>query len=353
MQTINIASKKTYKIFIDDGLIKYAHKEIKKIIKSKRIVIISDSTVEKLYLKNLKEGLLEEGFDVFDFIFKAGEASKSLDTVFKIYNFLCENNINKSDYLIALGGGTVGDLTGFVASTFLRGLNYINIPTTLLSQVDSCVGGKTGVNLSFGKNLVGTIYPPKAVYIDPKVLKTLNKNQISDGLAEVIKYSIIKSKNLFLTLENGFDENIFNNLIYECLKIKKDIVEADEFERDKRMLLNFGHTLGHAIEKYYDFKKYSHGQAVSMGMLYICYICEKSGFISLGTYKRIENILKKYNLLFYEPLDVNKLIEISLKDKKIRDDHINLVLIKGIGKGFIKKISLEKFKKITLGEDVL
>ena len=187
MNILEVRGQKPYKIFIENNLILYAHKKIKLFCKSGKVVVLTDNIVEKIYLYDLIKSLKNEGFEVYKFSFKAGEGSKTLDTVIDIYKFLCENQISKSDLLIALGGGVVGDIAGFVASTYMRGIKFINIPTTLLAQVDSCVGGKTGVNFSFEKNLVGTFYSPEAVFVDPFVLKTLDQRTFLDGMGEVIK----------------------------------------------------------------------------------------------------------------------------------------------------------------------
>lgn len=351
MNVLEIKAQCPYKVFIGKDLLGHTREKIADIGNYKKIVVITDSNVEMIYLKTLNKSLERNGYKVCSFVFESGEKSKNLKTVIEIYNFLCENRITKSDLLVALGGGIVGDITGFVASTYLRGIDYINIPTSFLAQVDSCLGGKTGVNLDFGKNLVGTFYSPKVVLIDATVLKTLDKRNFLDGVAEVLKYGIIKNKDLFLMMESGITENDLNTIIFECLKIKKEIVEKDEFDKNHRLLLNFGHTLAHAIEAYYNFEKYTHGQAVAIGMLYMALLCEKSGLVSESVCNRIKNVLKKYDLVFDEKLNLKNLIKISLNDKKVRGDSINLVLLKDIGNCFIQSLNINQFKKFMLGED--
>ena len=354
MDILEVRGQKPYKIFIENKLILYAPKKIKLFCKSGKVVVLTDHIVEKIYLDDLVRSLENEGFEVYKFSFKPGECSKTLDTVIEIYKFLCENQISKSDILISLGGGVVGDITGFVASTYMRGIKFINIPTTLLSQVDSCLGGKTGVNLSFGKNLVGTFYSPEAVFIDPLFLKTLDHRTFLDGMGEVIKYALICDKDLFLKLENEFENGLdltqsLKYVISKCLFIKKDLVEKDEFDNKERMMLNFGHTLGHAIEKYYNFEKYSHGQAISIGMFLITYFSEKNGITQKGTFDRLKNILEKYHLLYDEWENIKDFVEISLNDKKIRDNNMNIVLLREIGDGYIQSLKVDEFKKFLLG----
>lgn len=350
MNILEVRGQKPYKIFIENNLILYAHKKIKLFCKSGKVVVLTDNIVEKIYLYDLIKSLKNEGFEVYKFSFKAGEGSKTLDTVIDIYKFLCENQISKSDLLIALGGGVVGDIAGFVASTYMRGIKFINIPTTLLAQVDSCVGGKTGVNFSFEKNLVGTFYSPEAVFVDPFVLKTLDQRTFLDGMGEVIKYALIYDEDLFFKLENGLNLNQdIKFIIGKCLSIKKDFVEKDEFDKNQRMMLNFGHTLGHAIEKYYNFEKYSHGQAVSIGMLLITYFSEKNGITFKGTFDRLKNVLKKYHLLYEERKNIRDFVEISLNDKKMRNNNINIILLKKIGVGYIQSLKIDEFKRFLLG----
>ena len=349
MEIIEINSQKPYKVFVQNGLLNNVHKEIEKFCISKKIAIISDDNVAKLYLDILHNSLTDSGYDVYDFVFPNGENSKNLCTITKIYDFLCSNRFTKIDLLIALGGGVASDITGFVAATYLRGMDFINIPTSFLAQIDACVGGKNGVNLSFDKNLVGTIYSPKAVFIDPFVLNTLKKSDFLDGIAESVKYALIKSKKLFNLLKNGFCENNLNKIIIECLKIKKEIVEKDEFDKSERLLLNFGHTLAHSIETYYNFSKYSHGQAVAIGILYMTFLCKKYNFLTDSVYEDVEKILKHYSLIFDEKFNIKNLVEIALKDKKICGNAINLILIKDIGESFVKKMSISEFEQFMLG----
>jgi len=267
-----------------------------------------------------------------------------------VYNELLDFEITRSDLILTFGGGVVGDLGGFAASTLLRGIKFVQIPTSLLAQIDSSVGGKVAINLEKGKNLVGSFYHPKAVYIDPNLLETLDKRFFYDGMAEVIKYGCIRDKELFeKLLEYDTKDELMNNIeeiIYSCLSIKKEIVERDEKDTAERMLLNFGHTFGHVIEKYFNYEKYTHGEAVAMGMYHITKKSEDMGLTEKGTSELIERILSKYNLQ-HNMVDMNKdkMIEIIGLDKKNEESSINMIFLKKIGHSFIKKINKEEIEK--------
>jgi 3-dehydroquinate synthase len=242
-----------------------------------------------------------------------------------------------------MGGGVVGDMGGFVASTYLRGIPFIQIPTTLLSQVDSSIGGKVAVNLPEGKNLVGSFYHPNAVFIDTEALDTLDTRVFNDGMSEVIKYGCIKDNELFNKLLNYKDiaelkENL-EDIIFNCCYIKKLVVEADEKETGERMLLNFGHTIGHAIEKYFNYKEYTHGEAVAIGMNLISALAEKDGLTEAGTNEVIKKILIKYCLpLEVKNLDTNKIIDTIKLDKKNIEKDLNIILLNRIGDSYIHKL---------------
>ena len=253
-----------------------------------------------------------------------------------------EFEITRGDLIIALGGGVVGDLTGFAASTLLRGIPYIQIPTTLLAQVDSSVGGKTAINLSFGKNLVGTFYQPKAVIIDTDCLDTLPNSIFSDGMAEIIKYGAISDSALFERLERLNIDTVsdeIGEIIHTCCAIKSRIVEEDEHDTGMRMILNFGHTFGHAIEKYYNFDKYSHGMGVAAGMVMASEWGERRGITPSGTADRIRKILTQYQLPTDVELPVDAFLSAAAVDKKGDGNSINLITLKNIGKAEIRKIS--------------
>ena len=241
--------------------------------------------------------------------------------------------------IIAFGGGVVGDVAGFAASTYLRGIPYIQVPTTLLSQVDSSIGGKVAVNLNVGKNLVGSFYQPRLVLIDTKVLDTLPDRYIKDGMAEVIKYACIEDEEFFDFLNNLDVSNLSSNIediVYKCCNVKKLYVEEDEKDTDIRMKLNFGHTIGHAIEKYFDYKKYTHGEAVAMGMYNITVNSEESGYTKEGTSEKIKGILIRFGLEYSLPEMDREILEQTIKnDKKNLSNKLNLIYLKKIGEANI------------------
>lgn len=275
MKTIIVKTSTPYNIYIERGILNKCGAVISETVKTRKTAIITDDIVDRLYGKAVVDSLESSGFTVCKFVFKNGEGSKSTETLNEIYNFFCENNITRTDCVIALGGGVVGDITGFAAATFLRGLEYIQIPTTLLAQVDSSVGGKTAIDLPCGKNLVGAFKQPACVICDPDVLSTLSETILSDGMAEAIKYGMIRDNRLFELIASHNIKNIseiIDDVVYTSISIKRDVVENDEFDTGERMILNFGHTLGHAIESYYNYEKYTHGSAVAIGM---CMITEK------------------------------------------------------------------------------
>jgi 3-dehydroquinate synthase len=337
----------SYDIVIKRGILNNIGEELKKIIKGNKLVVLTDSTVDSLYGELVINSLNQNGFDSAKIVIKPGEESKSFDTLLEIYNQLVQLKANRSTTLVALGGGVVGDIGGFAASTFLRGIPFIQVPTTLLAQVDSSVGGKVAVNLPVGKNLVGSFYHPNAVFIDTNLLNSLEPRVFNDGMSEVIKYGCIKDRELFnkLLKYNSIEELKCNldEIVYTCCAIKKSVVEADEKETGERMLLNFGHTIGHAVEKYFDYKTYTHGEAVAIGMNLISIIGENAGITESGTNELIKEILIKYNLpLNVEGMDEDKIIDTIKLDKKNIEKDLNVILLKNIGKSFIHKINNSK-----------
>jgi len=341
------ASSGNYPIYIKNGLLCEIGVEIKKIYNGRKIAIVTDSNVDKFYGQKVISSLQEEGFDTFKIVVKAGEESKSFETLLGVYDKLLDFKINRGDIIIALGGGVVGDMTGFAASTFLRGIPLVQIPTTLLAQVDSSVGGKVAVDLPRGKNLVGSFYMPKAVFIDPLLLGTLNDKFFSDGMGEVIKYGAIKDSELFSALMKYENKETLlkeiDKIIYTCCSIKADIVELDEFDTGERMLLNYGHTIGHAIEQFFNFKKYSHGEAVAMGMYAITRLGEELGITKAGISDLIKDILIKYNLPWMLPeIKSEDIIEAISHDKKNIGGSMNFIFVESIGNSFIQKIDINK-----------
>ncbi len=252
--------------------------------------------------------------------------------------------MTRSDLIVSLGGGVAGDISGFVASTYLRGINYVQIPTSLLAQIDSSIGGKSGVNSEYGKNLIGTFWQPSLVIIDPQLLLTLPKSQFQNGMAEAIKYGCIKNIDLLYRINNEQPKDFISDLIFECVKIKKDIVCKDEYDKGYRMILNFGHTVGHAIEKLYKYDSMCHGQAISIGMCIVTNISERMGITKKYTYNYLKDTLKKYSLPIHSNFPINTISENIIYDKKLYDNILNLILIKEFGTPYIYKISSNKIK---------
>lgn len=333
-----------YDVLIGRGLINMAGEHICRVTSSRKAIIISDNTVWNLYGEILQNSLKKNGFEVSFFAFPAGEQNKNLNTVNKMLSAMSSARLTREDIVVSLGGGVVGDMAGFAAAIYLRGIGYVNIPTTLISQVDSSVGGKTGCDTEFGKNLIGAFHNPKLVLVDPDTLETLPQPFMTDGTAEIIKCGCIKSAELFEKLEKCDKiEDVLEETIFTCIDIKRGVVETDFKEKGERMLLNFGHTLGHAIEKRSGYNM-AHGQAVAVGMYKITGAAEEAGYTEKGTAERIKNLAIKFNLPTRFEFDGEQLVDDILYDKKRRGDFINLVLLEKMGNGYIKKIKTEDLK---------
>ena len=348
MELVVDLGERSYPIIIEDNLLDRIDEEIQKVFKGNKVFILTDENVNKFYGDRISSKLLEAGYDVRSLALPAGEETKSFFTLPEVYNALLDFNLTRSDLIITLGGGVIGDLGGFVASTYLRGVSFVQVPTSLLAQVDSSVGGKVAVDLEKGKNLVGSFYHPKLVLIDPLVLKTLEKRFLIDGMAEVIKYGCIKDNTLFEYLNDTEVIEVINNIgtiIHRCCDIKREVVEKDEKDTGERMLLNFGHTIGHAIEQYYNYSKYTHGEAVAIGMYNISLISEERGITEEGTSKKIKNILEKYNLPYDMDIDIENILDTMNLDKKKLGKKLNVILLKKIGESEIYKTTNEFFKR--------
>jgi 3-dehydroquinate synthase len=346
---VNLPDKK-YPIYIRKGLIQEIGSEIKKIYANKKIIIITDQNVESLYGDKIENSLKEENFIVKKIIVVPGEKSKSFETLQDVCEEILEFGLGRGDLIIAFGGGVVGDLGGFAASILLRGVAFIQIPTTLLAQIDSSVGGKVAINSRSGKNLIGSFYQPEAVFIDPELLNSLSERVFNDGMAEVIKCAAIRDKSLFhKLLEYDTVKILMNNieeLIYTCCDIKKSVVQVDEKDVGERMLLNFGHTIGHAIEKIFNYETFTHGEGVAMGMIAITKNSELLGVTERGTLKLLIKLINKYNLPSKLPnMDNEEFYKALLLDKKNINEEMNLILLKEIGLGVIKKINREDITK--------
>lgn len=326
----------SYPIFINsnyDGVSECLHE----FCSDSKIVIVSDTNVNYYQSEELIQTLKSSGYDIYKYVFEAGEKSKNLDTVVDIYKFLLALGVDRNDIILAFGGGVVGDIAGFVAATYLRGIKFVQIPTTLLAQVDSSVGGKVGVNFNNCKNIVGAFYQPKFVYINTNSLRTLPIREIRSGLAEIIVHCLIGDSFLFEYIEANFakifqhDNDVLKYVISKNCLNKIAVVEQDEKDQGLRAILNFGHTIGHAIESVYNFELL-HGECVSIGIVGAFRIACHIGMTDEGTLLRVINILNKIGLPYYlEGLDVDKVFYQMLFDKKIVNNTLTFILPKSIG----------------------
>ena len=341
MNIININTRESYDCIVGEGLISLVPSLINDLTLSSNIALITDDIVDKLYADSLFNDLKKNRkLKTVKLVIKSGEKSKNKETLFNILEFLGDNNFNRNDYLIALGGGVVGDIVGLSSALYMRGINYIQIPTTLLSMVDSAIGGKTGIDLKSGKNLVGAFKEPKMVICDINIIKDLPSSIFKEGMAEVIKCDIIGNLGIKDNiLKNEIKENI-ESIINKCLYLKKDIVEKDEFETNGlRKVLNLGHTISHSIEAISNYS-ISHGKAVGMGLLIESKISYELGIINKETLDEIINILKISDLIFDLKYDIDELISFMKNDKKNNDELISFILIESFGN--IKEIKLNE-----------
>ena len=344
---------KSYPIYIGSNLLS-SKSLLSDHIQGKQVMIVTNTTIAPLYLEKLKDALSD--FNVESVVLPDGEEFKTLETLNKVFDALLKAKFDRSSTLVALGGGVVGDITGYAAASYQRGVNFIQVPTSLLSQVDSSVGGKTGVNHELGKNMIGAFYQPKAVIIDVDTLDTLSDQEYSAGMAEVIKYGLLGNADFFSMLETNIESIMARNkdliieIIFNSCKDKASIVALDEFERGKRALLNLGHTFGHGIENAFGYGNYLHGEAVSIGMVMAAKLSMDEGHLSNEDAIRVESILSKANL----PISIKKsigsetLIEAMSLDKKSIDGKIRLVLLKALGDSYLTdSYSKENFNKVV------
>ena len=344
---------KSYPIYIGTDLLS-SNSVMTDHIEGKQVMIVTNTTIAPLYLEKLKAAL--EGFNVESVVLPDGEKFKTLETLNKVFDALLKAKFDRSSTLVALGGGVVGDITGFAAASYQRGVNFIQVPSTLLSQVDSSVGGKTGVNHELGKNMIGAFYQPKAVIIDVDTLDTLSDQEYSAGMAEVIKYGLLGNADFLSMLEDNIESIMARNkdliieIIFNSCQDKASIVALDEFERGKRALLNLGHTFGHGIENSFGYGNYLHGEAVSIGMVMAAKLSMDEGHLSNEDAIRVESILSKANLpiAIKKSIDSETLIEAMSLDKKSIDGKIRLVLLKALGDSYLTdSYSKENFNGVV------
>jgi 3-dehydroquinate synthase len=335
--SIDLADR-SYDILIGRNFLSRLGDHLSHLKTARRALVVTNPAINKLYGKILSEGLQSAGLNVECVEIPEGETHKTLQDAQTVYDHLIENQYDRNTLLVALGGGVIGDLTGFIAATFLRGVPYIQIPTTLLSQVDSSVGGKTAVNHPQGKNLIGAFYQPRLVAIDLDTLRSLPPDEFRAGMAEIIKYGVIEDPKLFAFLEKNSkkildqDTECLEAIIETSCAIKAKVVERDERESSYRMVLNFGHTIGHAIEALTEYSQFKHGEALAIGMIYAAKLSCQLGRCSETVVQKIEALVKQYGLPSHLPeFPVDEYIETLYRDKKAHDKNIRFILVNDIG----------------------
>ena len=334
--------KRSYPIFIGKNIL--LDRSLFDNVNKKNLVLITNKKIEKLHISKIKNTLLKKN----KIIISDGEKYKNQDSITKIYNYLLKNKYSRDSCIVAFGGGVIGDMAGFAAATYQRGINFIQVPTTLLSMVDSSVGGKTGINHPLGKNMIGSFHQPIAVIVDTEILKTLSKRQFNAGMSEVIKYGIIKDKKFFNWIAKNTDKikaqdsDSIIKIVKRSCEIKAEIVALDEKEKNIRALLNLGHTFGHAIENYLGYGKWLHGEAVACGFLIACSVAIQKNTMDVSEYNKIKSLLKAFSLPTKLPKNINieRLFEIMSLDKKVKNNKMVYVIPNNIGKAYItNKIS--------------
>ncbi len=338
-EKIRVKTSKPYDVHIGTGLLGEAGGIIKPLVAGKKIAVITDDTVDAFYSGILTAGLEAEGFSVVKFVFPAGEKSKCFSTYYDILNFLAENQLTRHDAVVALGGGVTGDISGFAASTYLRGIRYIQVPTTLLAAVDSSVGGKCAIDLPEGKNLVGTFCQPETVICDTDTFDTLPEDVFFDGCGEVMKYGILRSPGIIKHLTERSLNLDRRYIVSECVGIKADIVSNDEFERGERALLNLGHTVGHAIEKLSGYTV-SHGSAISTGCAVIARASYEAGFCDAETVRTVSECVSSIHHPLTTEYSPEELSRAMLHDKKRNGDAIRFIVIRSVGECMMHNISI-------------
>ncbi len=344
---LEVQTARPYSVVIENGLLdRVGELALETRKPGSKAMLISDSNVFPLYGERVQASLERAGFPVSRFVFPAGEGSKQISTVCEMYRALSENGFTRTDFIVTLGGGVTGDMGGFAAATFLRGMEFIQVPTTLLSQVDASVGGKTGVDLPFGKNLVGAFHQPAAVLTDPETLKTLPDHFFRDGMGEVIKYGCIADEPLFQALEEGKALEDLEDLLARCVRCKKELVEEDTRDTGRRMILNFGHTFGHALEKLHNFQDLTHGEAVGIGMVWACRVGERLGVTPEGTADRVLEVLKRYGLPTQDEFSWEQVVDATALDKKSDGATLRVILLSKIGESVIRPMTREALKEL-------
>ncbi|MEI0620307.1 3-dehydroquinate synthase [Brachyspira pilosicoli] len=337
---INNDLKINYDILVKKGLINDTGKLVKEVLRGKRALIVTDDIVDKFYTETVKKSLEKENIITSVCVLENGETNKNIESIYNIYSALAKNELSRKDIIIALGGGVIGDMAGYAAATWMRGIDFVQIPTTLLACVDSSVGGKTGINIKEGKNLVGAFHSPRLVIMDSDVLNTLPKREFNAGMAEVIKHAFLFDKKLLEYLENNNNNFDMDFILKRNCELKGHIVEIDYKEKKERMFLNFGHTIGHSVENAAGYGVLLHGEAVAIGVIFaIEYGIKKNITKDKSLLERAKNIFAKFSLPTEIPSNINLKDAIKL-DKKRSNDEINFVFLEDIEKPLINKVSI-------------
>lgn len=342
MHSVTIHAGKCYEVLIGSGLTSALGERIRAVSGAKRAFLVSDDRVFSLYGEGVLKNLRDAGFLADSFVLAHGEGSKNLSVYEELLLSMNEFGMNRSDVVVALGGGVVGDLAGFAAATYRRGISFVQVPTTLLAAVDSSVGGKTAVNLQSGKNLVGCFYQPDLVVCDTDMLNTLPIEEYRNGCAEIIKYAMLSGEDLFSLIERTAVCSRYEEVIARCVEIKAQYVEADEYDRSARMLLNFGHTIGHAIEAVSEYRV-PHGMAVGIGMAAVTRASVKFGYCTKELSERLQKLLSLYGIPVTIGLSEEALYKKAMLDKKNSSDTMRIIVPKKIGRCEVLEITKEAF----------
>ena len=349
IKSINIKTQnESYDVIIGRGVLSQVGQLLSKRLKSRKALLVSDDVTAGLYAGTVTDSLKAAGFYVASYVFPHGEANKTWDTVGAILEAAASAALTRSDFFISLGGGVCGDMTGFAAAVYLRGVKFVQIPTTLLAAVDASVGGKTGVDLRTGKNLAGSFHQPACVLFDPAVIETLPAEQIDEGKAEIIKHAVLAGGRLFELVDSGSILDDIEEVVALNVAVKRDYVMTDPYDTGCRQLLNFGHTIGHAIEKCSNYT-IPHGQAVAMGM-----VAETKSFIKLCNEKLeileiIQSLLEKNSIKFDIPYTAQELTQAAIHDKKMADGNLNIIAPLGIGNCQLKSIPISRLEEYIAG----
>ena len=345
MKKIDVRTGRPYQVLIGKGLLKEAGRLARPLVRGSRTVVVGDDNVMPIYGEAVCAGFREAGFETYAWTFRAGEASKTPAVLLELLNHLASLRLTRSDSIVALGGGVTGDLVGLAASLYLRGIAFVQVPTSLLAMVDSSVGGKTAVNLPCGKNLMGAFHQPVLVVCDPACLDTLPESEMACGWAEIIKYAVLRADPLLPMLEADITDAALEEIISTCVAIKRDIVSEDEFEAGSRALLNLGHTVGHAVERVTDYGV-THGRAVGIGMAVIFRGCVRAGLCDPQALPVLEHLLEKFGLTGLCPYDAEALLEAARSDKKSAGSAITLILPEAFGRCRTERTSFEKLRDL-------